>query len=128
MKKKIFGGIAVLAIAAVTVINVNLGMKDNGNFSLLSLANVEALANGDVNNNQAYEEFGPSSCQDINVVLKEDYCFGARRISSTTATYICNPRANAGDCEYGRVVYTYYCNQDTQRLYEDSRKQDKCKK
>jgi hypothetical protein len=43
MKKKIFGGIAVLAIAAVAVMNVNLGTKNN-DLSAVSLANVEALA------------------------------------------------------------------------------------
>jgi hypothetical protein len=43
MKKKILGGIAVLAIVVVAVINVNLGAKSN-DLSDLSLANVEALA------------------------------------------------------------------------------------
>lgn len=44
MKKKIFYGIAVLAIAAIAVFNVNVNMSTNGDQSLLSLANVEALA------------------------------------------------------------------------------------
>jgi hypothetical protein len=43
MKKKIFGGIAVLAIAAVAVVNVNLNSQNN-DLSDISLANVEALA------------------------------------------------------------------------------------
>jgi len=43
MKKKILGGIAVLAIAAVAAWNVNYGSKMKG-MSDLSLANVEALA------------------------------------------------------------------------------------
>ncbi|GHT64856.1 hypothetical protein AGMMS50239_23340 [Bacteroidia bacterium] len=43
MKKKIFGGIAVLAIAAVAVFNVNLNTNSN-NLSAALLANIEALA------------------------------------------------------------------------------------
>jgi hypothetical protein len=43
MKKKIFGGIAVLAIAAVAAINVNFNSQNN-DLANISLANVEALA------------------------------------------------------------------------------------
>ncbi len=43
MKKKIIGGIAVLAIAAVTAFNVSLSAQED-NISTISLANVEALA------------------------------------------------------------------------------------
>jgi hypothetical protein len=46
MKKFILGGIAVLAIAAVAVVNVNLGSKSS-DLSTISLANVEALATGE---------------------------------------------------------------------------------
>ena len=48
MKKKIFGGLLVLAIAAVAAFNLNLNSEDSG-FSLLSLVNVEALAGDDEN-------------------------------------------------------------------------------
>jgi hypothetical protein len=43
MKKKILGGIAILAIAAVAAFNVNLNTQES-NMSPLALANVEALA------------------------------------------------------------------------------------
>ena len=43
MTKKIFGGIAVLAIAAVAALNINL-TANQGDFSDLSLSQVEALA------------------------------------------------------------------------------------
>ena len=43
MKKKIFGGIAVLAIAVVAAWNVNVNSRTNG-MSDVQLANVEALA------------------------------------------------------------------------------------
>ena len=48
MKKKIFGGIAVLAIAAVAVLNVNFS-ANNDNSSVCFLANVEALASFEFN-------------------------------------------------------------------------------
>jgi hypothetical protein len=44
MKKKIFSGVAVLAIAVVAALNVNFGMSNKEDMSLLTLANVEALA------------------------------------------------------------------------------------
>jgi hypothetical protein len=43
---KIFGGIVVLAIAAVAAFNVNMNTQ-KGELSDLSLANVEALAQGE---------------------------------------------------------------------------------
>jgi hypothetical protein len=52
MKKKILGGIALLAIAAVAVWNVNLNSQSN-KLSGAMLANVEALA----------EENGGSDCK-----------------------------------------------------------------
>jgi hypothetical protein len=45
--KKIIFGIAVLAIAGIVALNVNLGAKKSGEVSLLALANIEALANGE---------------------------------------------------------------------------------
>jgi len=45
MKKKIFGSIAILAIAAVAAFNLNLNMENEA--SKLSLANVEVLAYGE---------------------------------------------------------------------------------
>ncbi|MDR2916482.1 MAG: hypothetical protein LBV74_16920 [Tannerella sp.] len=42
-KKKIFGSIAVLAIAAMAAFNVNVNSQDNG-LSYISLDNAEALA------------------------------------------------------------------------------------
>ena len=43
MKKKILGGIAILAIAAVAALNVSFSAKSNG-LSDVSLTNIEALA------------------------------------------------------------------------------------
>ncbi len=44
MKKKIFGGVAVLAIAMAVAFHVNLNRSKTSQLSLLALANVEALA------------------------------------------------------------------------------------
>lgn len=49
MKKKISGSVAVLAIAAIMVFNVQLDTTDN-TVSSISLANVEVLAYGDDTN------------------------------------------------------------------------------
>ncbi|GHT65362.1 hypothetical protein AGMMS50239_24960 [Bacteroidia bacterium] len=58
MKKKIFGGIAVLAIAAVAAWNVNLNSQKS-DLSDVFLANVEALAQGESNgSNYKYVEPG----------------------------------------------------------------------
>ena len=63
MKKKIFGGIAVLAIAAVAAWNVSVNKQTEG-FSTIMLANVQALA----------QESNP------NVIT----CYNTARISPTT--------------------------------------------
>ena len=47
MKKKIFGGIAVIAIAAAMALNLNFSTNNN-KLSNISLANIEALARTDV--------------------------------------------------------------------------------
>lgn len=46
MKKKIIGGIAVMAIAAIAAFNVNFN-NSGADLTKISLANVEALANGE---------------------------------------------------------------------------------
>jgi heme A synthase len=48
MKKKIFYGIAVLAIAALAAFNLNLNNSTTGKLSDVSLANVELLAQAEV--------------------------------------------------------------------------------
>jgi hypothetical protein len=61
MKKKILGGIAVLAIAAVAVMNVNLSSKSN-DLSDVSLANIEALASGERENSVTCKGNGNLEC------------------------------------------------------------------
>lgn len=47
MKKKIFGSILAVAIAAVATVNVNFNNEAENALSALGLANAEALANGE---------------------------------------------------------------------------------
>jgi len=47
MTKKILGGIAVVVIAAIMALNINFS-ANNTSLSDISLANVEALAQGEV--------------------------------------------------------------------------------
>jgi hypothetical protein len=52
--KKIICGIAVLAIAAVAAVNVNLNLKSETKLSDLQLANVEALADDENDSDAPY--------------------------------------------------------------------------
>lgn len=54
MKKKIFGSIAVIAIAAVAAFNVNFNTVQDNNLSGVSLANVEALASSESSGRTCY--------------------------------------------------------------------------
>ncbi|GHT51479.1 hypothetical protein FACS189440_20560 [Bacteroidia bacterium] len=54
MKKIILGSIAIMAIAAVAAVNVNLNSQSE-KLSAMMLANVEALAQGE-SNNQGWDE------------------------------------------------------------------------
>lgn len=47
MKKKILGGFTIAFIAAVAAFNINFNMNENNELSAISLANVEALADGE---------------------------------------------------------------------------------
>jgi len=72
--KKIILGIAVLAIAGVVALNVNLGTKKSGEVSLLALANIEALAQneGGIGNEQDY-------------LKGEGWCCGSGSFSCSTS-------------------------------------------
>ncbi|MDR2057329.1 MAG: NVEALA domain-containing protein [Dysgonamonadaceae bacterium] len=60
MYKKVLGGIAVLAIAAVAAMNVNLNTT-NADLSDTSLSNIEAFAAGDCEYTNGYRRFGGGS-------------------------------------------------------------------
>ena len=88
MKKKIFAGVAVLAIAVAVGFNVNLNQKSD--VSLLELANVEALA----------IPFGPLAIEVAESVQKETYsCWkelsnGESNATSPALTH----KTYCGDC------------------------------
>jgi hypothetical protein len=50
MKKKIFGSLIVIAIAAVAAFNVSFNSQSDS-LSAMTLANIEALAQNETNNN-----------------------------------------------------------------------------
>jgi hypothetical protein len=58
MKKYIFGGIAVLAIAIG--INVNMNSQKSSHLSALSLANIEALSGGETGSERRLCDFSHS--------------------------------------------------------------------
>lgn len=64
MKKKFFSGVVVLLVMGVAVFNMNSVFQNDNKLSVLSLANVEALAQ---DTNEAYS--GTSAkCEDITVI------------------------------------------------------------
>lgn len=69
MKKKIFVGIAVLAITAIASFNVNL--NTNSEVSLLTLANVEALAS------ESTDPCAGNTYHSPNEILKKETCITA---------------------------------------------------
>jgi hypothetical protein len=105
MRKYIFGCVALLAIAVVATWNVNLGSK-NDQLSRISLANVEALAADDNdNNNKKDEKCGTKSEYKHREELcgsggkKTDihiYCYS--RISGSSTTYTIGCKSSGVDC------------------------------
>ena len=71
MKKKIFGGILAVAIAAVAAVNVNFNNESEDALSALSLANVEALASGE-NGSPCGGPKTYGTCQSTNTVNCKD--------------------------------------------------------
>lgn len=81
MKKIIIGGIAVLTIAAAVAFNVNLCRQDNSH-SLLSLANIEALAQESSENKYSYTYWYNSPC---TVYVGGAYATG-KKVTCTTGS------------------------------------------
>ena len=70
MKKIIFGGIAIVAIAVIVAFNMNV-KSDNYDLSSVSLENIEALANTPSN---LYQTMGRcDSSLDIDFKCKTEY-------------------------------------------------------
>ena len=76
MKKKIFGGIAVLSIAAAMTFNVSMNTQSNG-LSNVALVNVEVLAFGEPNDQSkkdCYETVNYNSTLGDSYVSTKKYC------------------------------------------------------
>jgi len=87
MKKRIFGGIAVLGIAAAIAVNVNLTAK-NDKLSDLVLANVEALAA------PAHVTFQLSDNGGDGGGTSAEWCFKDYITSSSHQIYVCHSGTN----------------------------------
>lgn len=115
MKKRIFAGIAVIAISAVVAINVTLGSNKLDGLSLFALANVEALANGENGGEMKYQCKVESICEDIyyyriygdicqKVTVTEHLteCIGMGSVSCTPSFKV--------EYEFGDFVLCSTCN------------------
>ena len=98
MKKKILGGIAVLAIAVVIAWNMNLSSRTNG-MSDVMLSNVEALAADEGSNGKAGSIILTDAGREVvdNMSCRKSIvsCLGS-------GTYTCSPGYFYDDC-YGCV-------------------------
>ncbi|GAB6008827.1 NVEALA domain-containing protein [Dysgonomonas reticulitermitis] len=93
MKKKIFGSLIVIAIAAVAAFNVNMNPVQESNMSPLALANVEALAQSETNNNPYCHNggVGATSCaisSGITIVILGGVTKGCT-VTCITGYYAC---------------------------------------
>jgi hypothetical protein len=75
MKKEIFVGMIVLAIATIAVFNVNL--NTNSEVSLLTLANVEALAQ------ESTDPCAGNTYHSSNQILEQKNCITAGKQNGT---------------------------------------------
>jgi hypothetical protein len=102
--KKIILGIAVLAIAGVVALNVNLGTKKSGEVSLLALANIEALANDE---NGGISWICSTYTSDVYEVTQECYDHGTVT-ASIWSTRSCN-NGLISMCYPGYIIQYYDC-------------------
>jgi hypothetical protein len=104
MKKKIFGAVLIVAIAAGAMINVNLNKVSNKGD--LTLANVEALAQ------QA--EYGQETvyCTTLAQSISCDmqYCNGYSQKAWESVVYVCGNGNDASKCTPGTSTIWYDCD------------------
>lgn len=123
MKKKFFGGLFILAIATVAVFNVNMHVSSD-RLSLLNLANVEALASEDGD-----ENIRKGLCDTKYEMKETDYPFCApydlyRSGKVTTESWSCQ------DGHYSHCKEAYYAtgNDCNNEVYIDEETEYVCTK
>lgn len=84
MKKKIFGGILAVAIAALAAVNVNINNESEDALSALSLANVEALASGEEEEDEGKTCYNSITTKEGSQVL---YCQSCSWVDGTSTWY-----------------------------------------
>jgi hypothetical protein len=87
MKKKLFIGLAAVAVATLAVVNVSI-VSQESSLSSLALANVEALAVETSSNGKVLRWSGPISCEPIG---KGTYC-------------VCQERGSGNHCPEGGIT------------------------
>jgi len=107
MKKKIFGGIAIVAIAVAMAFNVTLSNQKQDKASMLALANVEALAQDG--------EIGVWDWQcrtDVSSTNTYQYCGGEQKLASTATKLKCIRFSSTlyGTCEEGSFSCEIDCD------------------
>ena len=101
MKKKIFGGVLLLAIAAVAAFNVNFNMNENNKLSSLALANIEALASGEQNTGCYKVEVSSTRKDNGSVVSESENVDCTQGGPSTSCTKSCKIRFKDGSGNWG---------------------------
>ena len=87
MKKKIFIGIAAVAVAAIATVNVNFASQNNDDLSTMVLANAEALA-GEADNGSNLKWSGNIRC--------------STQIPGATGSYrVCQDNGSGNACSPG---------------------------
>jgi hypothetical protein len=107
MKKKVvFGGVATLVVAVVVAWNLNISLKADGMLSDIALANLEALANNE-NDEQKVEIIGLRDLGRIQIPAGPDWidgyydCRANETLCLGTGSYSCAPGTIfADDCYY----------------------------
>ena len=120
-REQIFGGIAIVAIAIVVALNVNMVNKKSDNASALALANIEALTQG---------ETGGSSwdCSTYTSKVEDEYtedCYDAngqrvRKIAQRYATRVCNS-GWFSYCYPGEIFTSFDCEGNS-RVYDNTQR------
>ena len=101
MKKQIFGGIAIVAIAVAVALNVNMTNKKSDNTSLLALANVEALAD---------PEFTRIGDDDSNPYFEEMVITPVYNTNGSLHVTVKNITIEVGSFQNGLIGYLSECN------------------
>ncbi|GHV26574.1 hypothetical protein FACS1894176_07560 [Bacteroidia bacterium] len=96
MKKIILGSIAVVAIAAMAVFNVNLNSQHINNLSAVGLANIEALAQNESEPGWYIREIYSQTKDNGTIVSESEVVMCSKGGPSSSCTPSCRTRFKIG--------------------------------